>query len=73
MLRHVRNPSAEEVWQRLQQHQKELPEIQGCWHKAYLASQETLTQVKQHEPLSCDIKLDLSVVQSHKTVTYIDC
>ena len=39
---------------------------------AYLMSQNPDTQVEQHEPSSCDIKLDLSVVRSYETMNYMD-
>ena len=55
MLLQVQKPSAEEVWEQLHHRKAELPEIQDCWHKAYLTSQNPNAQVEQHEPSSCDI------------------
>ena len=57
MLRRVQNPSApssEEVWQSLQEYRAGIPERLTCWKQAELTSQNPNTQVKQHEPSSCD-------------------
>ena len=70
MLRCVRNPSApssQEVWQSLRDYRASLPERHEHWRQASLASQEPLAQVEQHESLSRDIKLDLSVARSYET------
>ena len=70
-LRRVRNPSApsvEEVWQQLRQHRAEIPaRLEAQRTRSTLASLKTLAQVEQHEPSSCDIKLDLTVALSYET------
>src|ERR1700761_7851126 len=69
-LRRVRTPSApssEEVWQSLREYRAGIPERRARWKRAAQASQESLAQVEQHKPSSCDIKLDLTVALSYET------
>ena len=55
------------MWQSLREYRAGIPERLARWRQAELASQETLAQVEQHEPSSCDIKLDLKVALSYET------
>ena len=69
-LHHVRNPSApssEEVWQSLREYRAGIPERIARWKQAELVSHTPNAQVKQHEPSSRDIKLDLKVALSYET------
>ena len=43
------------MWQSLREYRAGIPERLARWKRAELASQETLAQVGQHEPSSCDI------------------
>ena len=55
------------MWQSLREYRAGTPERHACWKQAEQASRETLAQVKQHEPSSRDIKLDLKVALSYET------
>ena len=55
------------MWQSLREHRAGIPERLAHWRQAEIASQNSNAQVEQHELLSCDIKLDLSVALSYET------
>ena len=56
------------MWQQLRQHRAEIPaRLEAQRTRLSIASLEPPAQVEQHESLSRDIKLDLSVARSYET------
>ena len=61
------------MWQQLRQHCAEIPaHLEAQRTRSTLASQGPFAQVKQHEPSSRDIKLDLKVALSYETDINLD-